>query len=307
MIGTLSDHIIMVAYVKNYQFSTGQGIGTISFDCFNRSEVLLDNFIFITENTGAKVPDMIVEAMGKIKTFNQGNVINAYKDYTGTSTPGIKGAYDENGNRVYYTIVDGNKVHNTDGNGTPESGYIRAYKSAAYDSDGNIKWSTIPDKYDDDGNHLYYFKDAVFVETYKAFSQHLDDLSTTEYTGDILVGSYITFVDDSNNIHWQPKRFITASSKDSTINLVLDEYDESVVNIGKDMNNIVNAIIVNCGTDPNEMGILTFSFNATSMGKNGAKWKYIAQTDIADNVRQKELESGTWYSDDGTEHTNYRS
>jgi len=75
----------------------------------------------------------------------------------------------------------------------------------------------------------------------------------------------------------------------------------------KDLNDIVNAIIINCGPDPNEAGTLTFAFDASSMGKNGAKWKYVAKTDIADSIREKEIKSGNWTNDEGVAQTGSNS
>jgi hypothetical protein len=305
MTGSLSDHLLMVAFIKNWNFSTSTGKGNISYTAYNRSEVLLNNFMFVTENEGDKVPNLIVEAINRIKTFNQSNIITAYKDYSGLSNPGARGAYDENGNRVYYTIENGTKIYNTSGIGTPETGYIRAYKAAAYDDDGVLLFegSTVPTTLDDDGRSLYYFKDAVFVETYKAFIDHLEDLSTTKYTDDVNKGAYLYFVDDDNNLHWKPKRFVNTSSRDNETVLVIKEYEETSVSMSKDLNDIVNAIIINCGPDPHETGILTFAFDASSMGKNGAKWKYEAKTDISDSVRQEEIESGSWVNDEGIEQS----
>ncbi len=284
MTGTLEDNLIMITFIKNWNFSSAQGNGTVSFTTYSRSEILLNNFIFITENTGEKVPNMLVAAVTKIKSFNTVNPIIAYKDYSGLSTPGRKGAYDEDG-----VIVSG------------KFGYIRAYKDAAYDSDGNLLsslTSNVPTTLDAEGNSLYYFDDAIFVENYKSFVDHLDDLSTTKYTGDINKGAYIYYVDNDGNLHWKPKRFVTTSSRDSG-ELILNEIEGSALTLNKDMNDIVNAVIVNCGTDPNEVGVLTFAFDASSMGKNGAKWKYVGKTDIGEGVRQDEIKSGTYTLDDG--------
>ena len=281
--GDIDDHLIMIAYVKGYTYDSTEGKALLNFTCYNRSEVLLNSFIFEPYNQGEKVSKMIVESINRIKSVNTNNQVEAYLDYTGTSTPGTKAAYD------------GTSTEPVPG----KIGYIRAYKAAAYNDDGTIKWSTIPDEYDDNGDHLYYFKTSTFSETYKPFIEHLETLSQPKYTGDKTVGTYISFVDNDNNLYWIPKKFNNINSKTGNSN-ILREYESPSLNIDKNSEDIINAVIVNCGTDPKELGIMTLAYNTTSMGKYGAKWKYVAKTDLADSIRQKEIESGTRTADGST-------
>jgi len=280
MTGSLSDHLIMSAFVKSLSYDSTNGTGLFTFTCFNRAEVLLNSFMFAPYNDETQVPYMIVDSVNKIKNFNINDQVHAYKDYTGGATPGTKGAYDADGNSI-----------------SGFTGYIRAYKAAAYKTDGSGELldafaSGVPYDTDEDGNYLYHFQNIVYVESYKSYYSQLEELSNPDYTGDTTAGIYISYVDEDNNLHWEPKNFSSITD--------IYEYDHTSISIAKDNDEVVNAVITNCGTDPTEAGVLALSYNTSSMGLNGARWKYSAKTDIADEIRRKEIESGSRTLDDGT-------
>lgn len=278
-----SYHLI-TGYVKSFSYNSTSSIGNISIQAFNRTEVLLNSFMFAPYNEPIEVSNMIVDTGKKLQTYNKNDKVYAYKDYSGLSVPGQRGAYNILGVKQTVTYRDG----------TERLGYVKAYKEAAYDPnnkdvinpailDSNGK---IIDKLDENGNSLYYQNKMQHTESYKPFMEQLGILSKPKYTGDDDAGIYIFTVSEKNDLHWG---FKTYDSK-GTVN----ESDVVSVNIKKDADEVVNAIILNCGTDPNHSGIISLSINTTSMGKYGARWAYRARNDIADNIRKKEMKSGSW-------------
>lgn len=265
MTGVLNDHLIMIAYIKSFTYDSTEAVGKFNFTCYNRSEVLLNSFMFFPYYEGNRtVPYMIVDSINKVKTYNRNDRVEAYLDYTGATNPGTKAAYSAAG-----TLVSG------------YTGYIRAYKKAAYKNDGSGELlpaytSSVPDS--------LKFDNATYAETYKPYLQNLETLSTPKFTGDITAGVYVNYVDNDSNLHWEPKQF--------NVTATVYEKDHTSMSITKDNDDIINAVILNCGTGPDETGILTLAFNASSMGLNGARWKYIARTDIADDIRKNEINSG---------------
>ena len=277
MTGVLSDHMVLSGYVKSYNFNSTEGTGTVNFTAFNRTELLLNSFMFTPYHEGNRnVPFMIVDSINRIRTFNLNDNIYAYKDYTGLTSPDIKGAYEADG--TVTTDVD-----------APTFGYVRAYKKDAYKTDGSgdLKDGTGGDPdYTTTVPSDLLFPALPYVENYKPFIEHLIDLSTDKYTEDDTAGVYTVSVDNDNNLHWEPKNFGVPVG-----NYVFEGDDSSIV-FNKNNDNIVNAVILNAGTDPNETGILSLAFNASSMGENGAKWKYLAKVDIADEIKKNEVKSG---------------
>jgi len=280
---------IMTAYVKSYDYNSTETEGIFSITCFNRTEVLLNSFMFAPYNEGERVPVMIVDSVNKIKNYNQNDLVIAFMDYNPNGTPGEKGAYDANGNRVYYELdEDGNKVYNINGIGTPEVGYVRAYKKDAYKTDGS---GELKDDYTSSVPSSLQFEKITFVETYKPFIDHLEDLSTDKYTGDTTAGVYVSYVDEHNYLHWEPKLF--------DVKATINEYEHTSISLSKDVDEVINAVIVNAGTDPNHNGVLALSFNASSMGLNGARWMYKGKTDIIDEIYRREKNSGDRTDDHG--------
>lgn len=281
---------IMTAYVKSYNYNSSETVGTFSVTCFNRTEVLLNSFMFVPYNEGERVPVMIVDSINKIKNYNRNDTVTAFLDYNPNGTPGTKGAYNADGQRVYYELDgDGNKIYNTNGVGIPETGYIRAYKKDAYKNDGS---GELKDVYLSSVPSNLQFPKVTFVETYKPFVEHLLDLSTSKYTEDNNAGTYINWVDENNNLHWGPKEF-------ETNDVEIKEETVSSLTYNKDIDNVVNAVIVNAGEDPSHSGILALAFNSTSMGLNGARWAYKNKTDIADEIYRLERNSGDHVDDEG--------
>ena len=272
MVGTLSENLILNGYIKSYTYNSDESIGTFQYGGFNRTEVLMNSFMFAVYNDGEQVPNMLVETLLRIRNYNRNDVIFAYKDYSGNTSPGTKGAYDFNSNPV---SLDGGRL-----------GYVRAYKKDAYKTDGS---GELKDAYASSVPSEYIFSTKVYVETYKTMMKHLETLSNPEYTGDTNAGTYLYWVDNSGNLNWQPKSFTPVGT--------LIEKEFSSVKMSKDVDNVINAVIVNAGTDPNQNGILVLAINASSMGKNGAKWKYLAKTGIAEKFREKEAKSGDLWID----------
>jgi len=126
------------------------------------------------------------------------------------------------------------------------------------------------------------FPDIQYDTGPKPLSEHIEALSTNEYTGD---GQYIYYLDTGNNLVWKPRpQQITGSI----------DYGSNTISISRNKTNddTLNFYIINCGNDissieggkPAGSSIHAWKINETSIGKHGARHKYAIWKDISDNM-----------------------
>jgi len=118
-------------------------------------------------------------------------------------------------------------------------------------------------------------KDTDYIEIEKSIFQHIEALSTDEYTGN---GTYIYYLDTSNNFVWKPRPVDDAGSETGTIE---EGVDCIKVGIERGTWGVINALTINCGIDLNGRKITTYAIRADSIGRNGFKWKYVGKTKFA--------------------------
>lgn len=108
---------------------------------------------------------------------------------------------------------------------------------------------------------------------------------------------YIFWMDNENYIHW------TFRDRSTVQSLALEE-GTNLTNIKcKWRQDVVNALILNCGIDPNNNGITTYAADFVSITRNGAKWKFISNTsNIGENLMNDDrvnnpgsFDDDTWY------------
>jgi len=111
---------------------------------------------------------------------------------------------------------------------------------------------------------------------YKPLSEHLEVLSSNEYTGD---GQYIYYLDmETNSLIWKAKSSFISGTIDYGTNTISQ-------NRTKSSDETLNFIIVNCGKDMEGASIHTYKINTTSIGKYGARYKYEVWEEISNELR----------------------
>jgi len=142
-----------------------------------------------------------------------------------------------------------------------------------------ITWNGANPSLKSDGSTA--FPDKEYHTQYKPLAEHLEALSADEYTED---GQYIYYLDTGNTLVWKPRPQTITGSID---------YGTNTISINRQKNNdeTVNFYIINCGKDissvsgdparPAGAAIHTYKINETSIGKHGARYKYEAWEDIA--------------------------
>jgi len=151
------------------------------------------------------------------------------------------------------------------------------------------------------------FPTIDYAKVYTPLFQQIELLSTTKYTEDVNAGTYQFYIKPVkvipskvaevgaiiNVIVWKPKSLI----KQTTL---VEGKDFTASKLSWDIRNIYNAFIYNAGTDWNGVGIVGVAYNADSMGKYGAKWKYYTTqrqkfSDLAQIEKSFGLSAGsTW-------------
>ena len=116
-----------------------------------------------------------------------------------------------------------------------------------------------------------------YYEIDKPAYHHIETLSTNEYTGN---GTYIYYLDSSNQLVWKPRPTDDAGSETGT---VTEGNETFSIRIEKGVWGVINALMINCGVDYSGRKITTFKVNSPSVGKHGFKWKYVGKTGFASN------------------------
>jgi hypothetical protein len=107
--------------------------------------------------------------------------------------------------------------------------------------------------------------------------QLIEELSTWKWTGlDISKGTYIYYLDTSNNFHWEPR------SNTIMGGINVGNYVNAKVN--KSIFDVINYVIVNCGKDFNGNSIITWGYRPTYLVK-GIRGKYFVNEALSNNRR----------------------
>ena len=110
-----------------------------------------------------------------------------------------------------------------------------------------------------------------YNRSYKSIFQQIEEVSRHEFTGN---GTFVFYLDASNNFVWKPRP--------TTVTTKLTEGVDAIdITIIKGTWDVVNAMIIHAGDDLNGSPIYAMAHNATSIGKIGFKWKYVAYTEMA--------------------------
>ena len=127
------------------------------------------------------------------------------------------------------------------------------------------------------------FPTVSFNKGYRPLHQHIEELSLVSFTGDSDAGTYITSINNNNELAWKFKTYVALDA------IVEDDYNDDSL---RQDNNVINAYIINAGIVPDGSDAPTFVINAESFIKNGPKWKFIPMMDIAKEIIDKEINHG---------------
>jgi hypothetical protein len=119
------------------------------------------------------------------------------------------------------------------------------------------------------------FPDVQFSVSYKRGIEILEEVTQDKYTQD---GEYIYWVEWNRTYGYA----LYVRYKDPVVTSG-DEISQGVdplkaTKAKRSTDNVVNAIIYNCGFDPLERGMEYLNFNPTSQSSLGSSWKYVTST-----------------------------
>jgi len=114
-----------------------------------------------------------------------------------------------------------------------------------------------------------------YFDLNKPMFHHLEEVSKDKYTKN---GTYIYYLDTTNQLVWKPRPVDTDGSETGTIE---EGVDAIKTNITHSVFGVINALAINCGIDLNGRKITTYAINTSSIGRVGFKWKYVSKTNYA--------------------------
>lgn len=149
------------------------------------------------------------------------------------------------------------------------------------------------------------FPDVQYSSAYKRGIEILEELTQDKYTGD---GQYIYYVKRYSNgnygLYVRYKNPIVQSG-----NVVTQGVEPIETKAKRSTDEVINAVIYNCGFDPYERGMEYLNYNPASQSSIGSKWKYITTTaHLGQALLNIEFEADTskWETtDDGTRKENF--
>lgn len=114
---------------------------------------------------------------------------------------------------------------------------------------------------------------------YRPALEILRELASPEFNG--TSDYFIYYIDKDNDLHFKPRPGVGGTTP--TIN----EYDFTDFRATYGVFDVINSVIVNCGTDANNATILVWRYNLTSITQVGYRWKYILKTEIGDYYKKR--------------------
>ena len=219
------------------------------------SDIIIDGFI--------TKPTQVINDKGKIIQITGKNVL----EYI-FSTPIFLSVDNDSGTKTPYIIKDiVDKIN--DLNRHAGTDFKLNYIIDGVDQDGNVT---------SDSNTITLNKSdgTAITKSFKKISDYwkkanllIEEYSQPGMTGDSV--SHMAYVDIGtdglNYFYWQPR-----SAAEIATGLT-EGVEPSQIKTGYS-SDIINAIIANCGQDPNNRGITVFVADYASINRHGSKWKY---------------------------------
>jgi len=149
---------------------------------------------------------------------------------------------------------------------------------AHYNPAREIFWD--PDNLSTKSDGVTAFPTVDYAADYKTALEIIEELSTDEYTGDGTYMWYVWVATYNDGTHTAGNRYFRWQAKttaqDKTLTEGTDDFQK--INITKKVDKVINACIYDLGKDAYGHRKHDLLFDPVSMGRNGAKWKYITKT-----------------------------
>lgn len=114
-----------------------------------------------------------------------------------------------------------------------------------------------------------------FYRPYKPVYQHVEELTTNEYTG---AGNFIYYLEGGSTFTWKEKPNTLTGS-------IVEGHDFFSNKAQKTSFDVVNAAIIHGGDDFNGNPIFRYVVNLQSVGKLGFKWKYFEDWKLSEEIK----------------------
>jgi len=129
-----------------------------------------------------------------------------------------------------------------------------------------------------DSNNDVTTKTINFYRQYKPVHEHIEELSSDDYTG---AGQFIYYIDKNNNFIWKARPTTSSATLEEGVDFFKDDAKKTKFDI-------VNAAIIHGGNDFNGAPVFRFVINARSVGKLGFKWKYFQDIKLAEILKAQQ-------------------
>jgi len=118
------------------------------------------------------------------------------------------------------------------------------------------------------------FPDLMYTASYKRGMEIIEEITADKYTED---GQYVYYVKrySTNNYGF----YVRYKDPDvATGNTITQGTEPTEIKAKRATDEVINAIIYNCGFDPYEAGMEYLNYNPASQSSLGSKWKYVTTT-----------------------------
>ena len=252
----ITPHLLIDGIINEINYSPDESSSLISISGANATEELLSNMVPTSVQKGVEqldAPRLIIEIMKRVNSFNKGKKVAAWLDSE---------------KRIWNPATQQFDIDNVNG----LNGSIQSKKSDGITS----------------------FPHITYAENWKSAYIQIETLSTAEYTEDDNSGTYIfgikPWVDPINGNRFNQLFWVNKNVS------ITGSYEEGVevypIKIRRGTWDVYNAVIINAGEDLFGAGILRVAYNPTSMGKIGAKWKYLPMTNKFERLYDAQVSKG---------------
>jgi len=126
-------------------------------------------------------------------------------------------------------------------------------------------------------NNTITTKTFNFYRTYKPVYQHIEELTTDEYTG---MGNFIYYIEGGSVFTWKQKPTTITDTMTEGVDFQSNKAQKASFDV-------VNCAIIHGGNDFNGKPIFRYVVNLHSVGKYGFKWKYFEDVKLAEELKAK--------------------
>lgn len=138
------------------------------------------------------------------------------------------------------------------------------------------------------------FPDKQYYSSYKRAIEVLEEVTQDKYTEDADYYYYVAWDRTLNNNEGAYGLFIRYKNPSVSAGFEITQGTDNLqdVDMRRATEDVVNAVIYNCGFDPLERGMEYLNYDFTSQSSYGVRWKYVTTTsDLGQTVINQEFEA----------------